>query len=183
MTITDFTALTIRLPMLDRATLSQAWRDALHTTQLRTNESVAGPVSVSTRAGMGAAGARSTCHARSPRGAASPTSRTAPLRPPVFVPAAQRMEAAARSRCVGALGRRATAKAVSREQFSVTLANGERLCVLVASGRHGLIVTLLCAVHLQDEMRRALARLAMGLASPAVQVRVVGAMEGSPWRA
>jgi len=101
----------------------------------------------------------------------------------VFVPAAQRMEAAARSRCVGALGRRATAKAVSREQFSVTLANGERLCVLVASGRHGLIVTLLCAVHLQDEMRRALARLAMGLASPAVQVRVVGAMEGSPWRA
>lgn len=111
------------------------------------------------------------------------TSRSTPRARSAFVPGAQRIPAAARSRCVGSPGRMTSLEAVFREQFSVTLANGERLCVLVASGRHGLIVTLLCAAHLRDEMCRALARLATDLVATPIQVRVVDAMEVGLWRA
>ena len=171
MTITDFSALTMRLPLLDPATLSQAWRDALHQAALHT---------AGKRAGISRPGTDASPHVRdlqvSRNGACgrliNPRQQPAPAK-------VMRMSICGQERTLFrtctqklAVHTHAATRAVLREKHVITLPHGERICLLVTPVGQNTHVTVLCAPHLQQDMRRALAVLARSLAHASIALNV-----------
>ena len=181
MIITDFTALALRLPLLDTATLSQAWRDALHqtvTVPLRSRTPGTQMRACSTKpfaaacshydvASFARSEARSTGGRHTQRAGLCTESERLRYRPHIHHENPARIASDRLYR--------------PREKHVISLPNGERICFLLAPLPTSLHVTVLCAPHLQSDIRRALAMLAQTLAERAIGLNVMPSAEIAAW--
>ncbi len=165
--------------MLDPATLSQAWRDALHLAALRplspaerrTEKLVPVPPRVSgaaiSRAGTGKCG---VVHPRLDKSHVCFSQGAM---------ASERSAVASRARRLHPedpwCWRRSST--VVRSHYVLTLPQGERVCMLVTDLGSGLHITILCARHLQARMRQALATLAQACAHASIALNVASYAE------
>ena len=183
MTITDFSALALKLPLLDRGTLSQAWRDALHVAKPH-SRAVSGRETPRDASASNLLSREASVPSRSPRlimpvklRAHESGSRTGCA---VALPAPEQ-----RARGAWVAGRLAEPSAQLRRTQAmrgasvVTLPNGERLCFIVAPTGSALRITVLCPAHLREEVRGALMRLRSLLARRDIIVDVATARSAS----
>jgi hypothetical protein len=172
MTITDFAALSIRLPELDRATLSQAWRDALHQTESRS------PIPSQARnydkpfRDPHPSAARTDARITKHEAHIAPTFRASAKRSIGFVDSTSARKMHCRNIAIPSPHRQA--RRIVGDRFFVQLPGGERVCVVVARRSRGVVVTIFCATHLQDHMHSVLTHLGQMLGSVRVQVTATG---------
>ncbi len=160
--IADLTVLTTRLPYVDRSTLSQAWYDALHLQRQVPRNTAQGPLRL--QVAPGDRGNPSAvvvdAHARRIPPSAKPTARVVERR--TMLASQAKIHAPLRTvlRCLkqpAAVDSQALQ--LRNNTAIVRLPDGERICLLISGGTHGLRLVAICSPALRPRVVHALAHI------------------------